>query len=184
MLRLVDRADVFVQSLRPGLAVERGLGPDDLRTRNSRLVYCSIRSFGRTGPWRDRPGYDPLAQAAGGIISVTGEAGRDGVRAGVSIADQGTGMWAALGILAALREREASGEGREVDVSLYETALGFMAYHVTGFLGAGVVPAGRGTEFPSIAPYQAFAARDGRLMVAAANDRLFAQLVEALGVPE
>jgi len=160
------------------------LGPEELRTRNPRLVYCSIRSFGRTGPWRDRPGYDPLAQAAGGIISVTGEPGRPGVRAGVSVADQGTGMWAALGVLAALHERAQTGEGREVDVSLYETALGFMAYHLTGFLGAGLVPAGRGTAFPSIAPYQAFAAGDGRLMVAAANDRLFAALVETVGLPE
>ena len=184
VLRLVDRADVFVQSLRPGLAEERGLGAEALRERNPRLVYCSIRSFGPTGPWRDRPGYDPLAQAAGGIISVTGEAGRDGVRAGVSVCDQGTGMWAALAIVAALHERETTGKGREVDVSLYETALGFMAYHLTGYLGAGTVASGRGTEFPSIAPYQAFGARDGRLMVAAANDRLFAQLVDALGLPE
>lgn len=184
VLRLVDAADVFVQSLRPGLADERGLGAEALRARNRRLVYCSIRSFGRVGPWRDRPGYDPLAQAAGGIVSVTGESGRDGVRAGVSIADQGTGMWAALGVLAALHEREQTGEGREVDVSLYETALGFMAYHLTAYLGAGVVASGRGTEFPSIAPYQAFAARDGRLMVAAANDRLFAALVETVGLPE
>jgi crotonobetainyl-CoA:carnitine CoA-transferase CaiB-like acyl-CoA transferase len=182
--RLVDGADVFVQSLRPGLAEERGLGAEELRARNPRLVYCSIRSFGRTGPWRDRPGYDPLAQAAGGIISVTGEPGREGVRAGVSVADQGTGMWAALGILAALHERVETGQGREVDVSLYESTLGFMAYHLTGFLGAGLVPAGRGTAFPSIAPYQAFGARDGRLMVAAANDRLFALLAEIVGLPE
>ncbi len=184
MLRLVDRADVLVQSLRPGLAEERGLGAEELRARNPRLVYCSIRSFGRTGPWRDRPGYDPLAQAAGGIVSVTGETGRDGVRAGVSVADQGTGMWAALGIVAAIHEREQTGTGREVDVSLYETALGFMAYHLTGFLGAGAVPAPRGTAFPSIVPYQAFAANDGRLMVAAGNDRLFAALAEAVGLPE
>jgi formyl-CoA transferase/CoA:oxalate CoA-transferase len=184
MLRLVDRADVLVQSLRPGLAEGRGLGAEELRARNPRLVYCSIRSFGRTGPWRDRPGYDPLAQAAGGIVSVTGEPGRDGVRAGVSVSDQGTGMWAALGILAAIHERGQTGEGREVDVSLYETALGFMAYHLTGFLGAGVVPAGRGTAFPSIVPYQAFAASDGRLMVAAGNDRLFAALAETVGLPE
>jgi formyl-CoA transferase/CoA:oxalate CoA-transferase len=184
MLRLVDGADVLVQSLRPGLADERGLGAEALRARNPRLVYCSIRSFGRTGPWRDRPGYDPLAQAAGGIVSVTGEPGRDGVRAGVSVSDQGTGMWAAIGILAALHERERTGEGREVDVSLYETALGFMAYHLTGFLGAGAVPAPHGTAFPSIVPYQAFSASDGRLMIAAGNDRLFAALVDALGLPE
>src|SRR5207244_2953507 len=150
--------DVFLQSLRPGLAEQHGLGAPELRGRNPRLVYCSIRSFGRTGPWEQRPGYDPLAQAAGGIISVTGEAGEPGVRAGVSLVDQGTGMWGAIGVLAALHERDASGEGREVDVSLYETALGYMAYHLTGFLGAGLVPSGRGTAFPSIAPYEAFAA--------------------------
>jgi formyl-CoA transferase/CoA:oxalate CoA-transferase len=184
MLRLVDGADVLVQSLRPGLADERGLGAEALRARNPRLVYCAIRSFGRTGPWRDRPGYDPLAQAAGGIVSVTGEPGRDGVRAGVSVSDQGTGMWAAIGILAALHERERTGEGRDVDVSLYETALGFMAYHLTGFLGAGAVPAPHGTAFPSIVPYQAFSASDGRLMIAAGNDRLFAALVDALGLPD
>ena len=184
MLRLVDGADVLVQSLRPGLADELGLGAGELRGRNPRLVYCSIRSFGREGPWARRPGYDPLAQAAGGIVSVTGEPGRPGVRAGVSLVDQGTGMWASLGILAALHERTASGGGREVDVSLYETALGYMAYHLTGFLGGGLVPSGRGTEFPSIAPYQAFAARDGRMMVATANDRLFGILAEAIGLPE
>ena len=184
LLRLVDSADVFVQSLRPGLAEERGLGAGALRARNERLVYCSIRSFGRTGPWETRPGYDPLAQAAGGIISVTGEPGRPGVRAGVSLVDQGTGMWGALGIVAALNERAQTGRGREVDVSLYETALGFMAYHLTGFLGDGSVPSGRGTAFPSIAPYQAFSARDGRLMVACGNDRLFAALAETMGLPE
>jgi crotonobetainyl-CoA:carnitine CoA-transferase CaiB-like acyl-CoA transferase len=184
LLRLVDQADVFVQSLRPGLAEERGLGPDELRARNDRLVYCSIRSFGRSGPWQDRPGYDPLAQAAGGIISVTGEPGEPGVRVGVSLVDQGTGMWAACGILSALHERERTGIGHEVDVSLYETALGYMAYHLTGFLGDGLVPGCRGTSFPSIAPYQAFDVRDGRLMVAAGNDRLFAALADAVGLSE
>jgi crotonobetainyl-CoA:carnitine CoA-transferase CaiB-like acyl-CoA transferase len=93
-------------------------------------------------------------------------------------------MWAALGIVAALHERQETGRGREVDVSLYETALGFMAYHLTGFLGDGSIPSGRGTAFPSIAPYQAFAAEDGRLMVACGNDRLFAALAETLGLPE
>jgi formyl-CoA transferase/CoA:oxalate CoA-transferase len=93
-------------------------------------------------------------------------------------------MWAAIGILAALHERERTGEGRDVDVSLYETALGFMAYHLTGFLGAGAVPAPHGTAFPSIVPYQAFSASDGRLMIAAGNDRLFAALVGALGLRE
>ena len=184
VLRLVERADVFVQSLRPGLAAELGVDAETLRGRNPRLVHCSITSFGRTGPWAKRPGYDPLAQAAGGIVSVTGEPDRPGVRVGVSLVDQGTGMWAALGVLAALMERERTGEGRALDVSLYETAIAYMAYHVTGYLGSGAVPGRTGTGFPSIAPYQVFHTDDGDVMVAAGNDRLFGALCEVLGLPE
>jgi crotonobetainyl-CoA:carnitine CoA-transferase CaiB-like acyl-CoA transferase len=184
LLRLAGRADVFIQSLRPGAAEERGLGPDDLRARNARLVYCSIGAFGRTGPWSGKPGYDPLAQASGGIISVTGEPERPGVRVGVSLIDQGTGTWAALAIVSALLERHRTGEGRALDVSLYETALAYVSYHLTGFLAAGALAGRHGTAFPSIAPYQTFAASDGQLMVAAGNDRLFAALVEQLGAPE
>jgi crotonobetainyl-CoA:carnitine CoA-transferase CaiB-like acyl-CoA transferase len=184
LLRLADGADVFLQSLRPGLAEELGLGPEELRRRNPRLVYCSIGAFGRVGPWSEQPGFDPLMQAAGGIISVTGEPARPGVRVGVSLVDQGTGMWAAIAILAALHERERSGQGRVVDVSLYETALSYLSYHVTGYLGSGDVPRGRGTAFPSIVPYQAFAVSDGQLMVAAANDKLFTALAAAIGLPD
>jgi len=179
---LAERADVFIQSLRPGLAVERGLGSDDLHARNPRLVYCSIGGFGATGPLATRPGYDPLAQAAGGIISVTGEAGGPGVRVGVSLVDQGTGMWAVLSILAALTERERTGRGATIDLSLYETAISLMGYHIAGYLASGAIPGGHGTAFPSIAPYQAFATSDGELMIAAASDRLFAPLCEAIGL--
>lgn len=184
LLRLVDAADVFIQSLRPGLAEERGLSAETLRERNPRLVYCSISSFGVTGPWRARPGYDPLVQGFGGIVSVTGEHDRPGVRVGVSLIDQGTAMWAALGIVAGLLERERTGAGRVVDVSLYETALAYVSYHLAGYLAGGAVPGRYGTAFPSIAPYQAFDCADGRLMVAVGNDRLFASLCQALDVPE
>jgi crotonobetainyl-CoA:carnitine CoA-transferase CaiB-like acyl-CoA transferase len=184
LLRLAERADVFVQSLRPGLAEERGLGPNDLRALNPRLIYCSINAFGRTGPWSKRPGYDPLMQAAGGVISVTGEPGRPGVRVGVSLIDQGTGTWAALGIVAALAERERTGEGAVVDVALFETAIAYLGYHLTGYLASGTVPRAHGTAFPSIAPYETFATADGELMVAAGNDRLFASLAETVGLPE
>jgi crotonobetainyl-CoA:carnitine CoA-transferase CaiB-like acyl-CoA transferase len=183
VLRLVDSADVFVQSLRPGLADELGLDAPPLRGRNPRLIHCSITSFGTAGPWAMRPGYDPLAQAAGGLISVTGEPDRPGVRVGVSLVDQGTGTWAALGVLAALLQREQTGEGGALDVSLYETAVAYMGYHLTGYLGSGAVPGRAGTGFPSIAPYQVFRTADGELMVAAGNDRLFAALCEALGMP-
>jgi crotonobetainyl-CoA:carnitine CoA-transferase CaiB-like acyl-CoA transferase len=184
LLRLAERADVFVQSLRPGVAERRGFGFEALRGRNERLVYCTVGSFGRSGPLRDRPGYDPLLQAFSGIVSVTGEPDRPGVRAGVSLVDQSTGLWAALGILAALRERHATGRGREVDVSLFETAVGLLPYHLTGYLATGVVPGRHGTAYPAIVPYQVFPTRDGELMVAAGNDRLFRALCAALELPE
>src|SRR5947209_8274408 len=148
LLRLVDSADVFLQSLRPGTARRLGLGPEELRARNPHLVYCDIGAFGRLGPLRERPGYDPLLQAFGGIISVTGEPDRPGVRVGASIVDQSTGMWAALGILAALY----AGGGRTVDVSLFETAVALLPYHVTAYLASGAVPGRHGTAFPLIAP--------------------------------
>jgi crotonobetainyl-CoA:carnitine CoA-transferase CaiB-like acyl-CoA transferase len=184
LLRLVDGADVFLQSLRPGLAKRLGLGPDELRARNTRLVYCSIGAYGSVGPQRDEPGYDALMQAAGGLISMTGEPGRPGVRVGSSLIDQGTGTWAAIGILAALLERERTGAGRLVDVSLYETALGYIGYHLAGYLADRTVPRGHGTGFPTIAPYEVIRTRDGELMVAAGNDRLYLLLCGALGADD
>jgi formyl-CoA transferase/CoA:oxalate CoA-transferase len=183
LLRLADGADVVVQSLRPGAAERLGLGADALTHRNPRLVYCTIGAYGHAGPLRDLPGYDPLMQAAAGIVSVTGEPDRPGVRVGASIVDQTTGMWAALGILAALHERERTGRGRSVDVSLFETAVALLPYHVAQYLGTGETPGRHGTAFPLIVPYQVFATRDGELMVAAANDRLFAALCTALDLP-
>jgi crotonobetainyl-CoA:carnitine CoA-transferase CaiB-like acyl-CoA transferase len=180
LLRLVDGADVFVQSLRPGLADELGLGAETLRARKPDLVHCTISSYGRVGPKKSLPGYDPLLQAAAGLISVTGEAGGDGVRVGVSLIDQATGMYAALAILAALHE----GRGRTLDVSLWETALSFVSYHLIGNIETGAVPTPQGTAFHAIAPYQVFAAADGGLMITAANDGLFRRLVQAIGLPE
>jgi crotonobetainyl-CoA:carnitine CoA-transferase CaiB-like acyl-CoA transferase len=184
VLRLAGGADVFLQSLRPGLAERLGFGPGALRARNPRLVYCTIGAYGHVGPLRDEPGYDALMQAAGGLISVTGEPGRPGVRVGSSLIDMGTGMWAALGIVAALLERERTGEGALVDTSLYETALGYIGYHLVGYLADGTVPQGQGTMFPMVAPYQVFPTRDGELMVAAGNDRLFGLLCDGLDVRE
>jgi len=182
--RLADGADVFLQSLRPGLAEELGLGPDVLRARNPRLVYCSLGAYGRVGPLAREPGYDALMQAAGGLISITGESGRPGVRVGSSLIDQGTGTWAALGVLAALLERERTGEGALVDVSLYETAVGYIGYHLAGYLADGTVPRGEGTRFPMVAPYEVFPTADGELMIAGGNDRLFRSLCEVVGLPD
>jgi crotonobetainyl-CoA:carnitine CoA-transferase CaiB-like acyl-CoA transferase len=184
VLRLADRADVFLQSLRPGAAERHGLGAAELRARNPRLVYCSIGAFGSRGPLSGQPGYDPLLQAASGIMSVTGEADGPPVRVGVSLVDLGTGVWAALGVLAALYERERTGAGRTLEISLYEAALSLLASQLVGYLGAGVVPAREGSAFPQIAPYQVFPTRDAGLMIVAGNDKLFAALCDVLGVPE
>ena len=184
VMRLASGADVFLQSLRPGLAGRIGLGADLVRARNSRLVYCSIGAYGTRGPLSHEPGYDALMQAAGGLISMTGEPGRSGVRVGSSLIDMGTGIWAALGIVAALLERERTGEGTIVDTSLYETALGYVGYHLVGYLADGTVPTGQGTVFPMVAPYQVFPTRDGELMIAGGNDRLFVLLCDVVGLPE
>jgi crotonobetainyl-CoA:carnitine CoA-transferase CaiB-like acyl-CoA transferase len=180
LLRLVDGADVVVQSLRPGLAEKLGFGADEVRARKPELIYCTISSYGRVGPKSDLPGYDPLLQAAGGVISVTGEPGSEGVRVGVSLIDHATGMYAAFAILAALKE----GGGHTLDVSLWETALAFVSYHLIGNLETGTVPSPQGTAFHAIAPYQVFPAADGGLMITAANDGIFARLAEAIGLPE
>jgi crotonobetainyl-CoA:carnitine CoA-transferase CaiB-like acyl-CoA transferase len=184
VLRLVDGADVFLQSLRPGAAERHSLGATALRERNPRLVYCSIGAFGAHGPLSSQPGYDPLLQAASGIMSVTGEDDRPPVRVGVSLIDLGTGIWAALGVLAALYERERTGVGRMLEVSLYETALSQLSYQLVGYLGTGVVPGREGSAFSQIAPYQVFPTQDGDLMIVAGNDKLFAALCDVLGVPE
>jgi crotonobetainyl-CoA:carnitine CoA-transferase CaiB-like acyl-CoA transferase len=184
VLRLADRSDVFVQSLRPGAAERHGLGADELRSRNSRLVHCSIGAFGSDGPLSDQPGYDPLLQAASGIMSVTGESGRPPVRVGVSLIDLGTGVWAALGVIAALYEREHTGAGRTLEVSLYETALSQLASQLVGYLGTGAVPGREGSSFPQIAPYQVFPTCDGDLMIVAGNDKLFAALCGVLDLRE
>jgi crotonobetainyl-CoA:carnitine CoA-transferase CaiB-like acyl-CoA transferase len=182
VLRLAESADVFVQSLRPGAAERLGVGAAAVRARSDRLVYCSIGAYGTRGPLAGEPGYDPLMQAAAGIISVTGEPDRPGVRVGASLIDLGTATWAALAIVAALLQRERTGEGCEIDLSLYETALALVPYQLADATDTGVAPGRHGTEFPLIAPYGVFATADGELMVAAGNDRLFSGLCSALGL--
>jgi len=182
--RLVKDADVFIQSLRPGQAEEIGLSSAELLELNPRLIYCSIGAYGRTGPRADLPGYDPLMQAAAGIMSVTGEPGGNPVRAGVSIIDYTTGLWAAFTVVSALMKRTQTGEGAVVDVALYDTALNFMSHHLIGYLGTGHVASAAGSSYSGIAPYQLFDTADGPIMIAAANNRIFRSLVTAVGLPE
>ena len=184
VLRLADEADVFVQSLRPGLAERRGLGAEALRARNPRLVYCTIGAYGATGPLAARPGYDPLMQAASGLMTVTGEPGGPPVRSGVSLIDFATGQWAAIAILAALLERQTSGVGRTIDTSLYETALALLSSQLATYAATGEAPGRHGSAFPLIAPYEVFPTSDGSLMIVAGSDGLYERLRDVLGVPD
>jgi crotonobetainyl-CoA:carnitine CoA-transferase CaiB-like acyl-CoA transferase len=180
LLELACRADVVVQSLRPGAAEEHGFGPETLRARHPELVYCSIGAFGATGPLRDQPGYDPLLQAASGIMSVTGVDGMPPVRVGVSLIDLSTGLWAAFAVVSALMR----GGGATIDVSLYETALWLLSSQIVGYLGTGEIPGREGSAFAQIAPYQVFETSDGGLMIVAGNDKLFRALCAVLGLDE
>jgi crotonobetainyl-CoA:carnitine CoA-transferase CaiB-like acyl-CoA transferase len=182
--RLVKRADVFVQSLRPGGIDELGLDFASAARLNPRIIYCSITAFGARGPLRHLPGYDVLMQAYTGLMSVNGHPGQEPARVGTSIVDMGTGMWAALGVVAALRQRDATGRAVEVTTALFETAMMWMSYHATGYLASGEVPKPQGSGTAMIAPYQAFPTADGFALIGAGSDALFRRLADALGCPE
>jgi crotonobetainyl-CoA:carnitine CoA-transferase CaiB-like acyl-CoA transferase len=184
LARLVGRADILVQSLRAGVIEELGLGWEEACRINPRLVYCSITAFGTEGPYRDRPGYDLLMQAYGGIMSITGHPGAPPARVPVSIVDMGTGMWAVTGILAALRERDRTGRGALVTTALFDTAIAWTALQMSNHLAEGTVPGPQGSGTPMIAPYEAFPSREGWVMIAAASDALFVKCCQALGATE
>jgi crotonobetainyl-CoA:carnitine CoA-transferase CaiB-like acyl-CoA transferase len=180
---LALRADVLVENLRPGAMARFGLGYEQLRPHHPGLVYCSVTGFG-AGEGAALPGYDLLAQAVGGLMSVTGEPDGPGMKTGVALVDVITGLHAALGILAALRHRDRTGEGQRVEVSLLSSLLSALTNHASGYVAAGVVPAAMGNRHPSIAPYEVFAAADRALVVAVGNDRQFAALCAVLDRPD
>lgn len=178
---IIDKADVVVHNLKFGAMEKLGFGAAALLEQKPSLVYCNIGAFGRTGPLRERPGYDPLMQAFSGLMSIMGEDGRAPVRVGVSITDMAAGLWAVVGIQAACFERERTGVGGVVDASLFETALGWLTYHFASYFASGTLPKREGSGLAQIVPYQAFATADSYLMVAAGNDNLFRKLCAALG---
>ncbi len=179
---IVRDADAVIFNLRPGMAAERGLGADELLGRNPSLVYCDIGAFGRGGPLSAKPGYDPLMQAYGGLMSITGEdETRPPIRVPVSIIDMGSGMWAAIGILASLIEREKTGRGGLVETSLFETALAYTACQLASVTIAPRQMKPQGSGASGIVPYQAFRANDGWIVIGGGNDGLFAKIALALG---
>ncbi|HEY6492715.1 MAG TPA: CoA transferase [Trebonia sp.] len=180
LTRLLDDADVLVQNMRPGTLTRFGFGYEAVRERNPRLVYCEITGYGPTGPLKDRPAYDPLMQAFSGLMSLTGEEGRAPARIPASILDQGTALWAVIGILDALRRREQTGEGALVQTSLLETALAWLPSQYMGYFAEDVVPPRLGSGTVGIAPYEAFPTADGWLIIAAGNDNLWRRLCHAI----
>jgi crotonobetainyl-CoA:carnitine CoA-transferase CaiB-like acyl-CoA transferase len=182
---IVQEADAVIQNLRPGLLERFDLTPEHLRAQKPELIWCDIGAFGSRGPLSGKPGYDPLAQAATGIMSVTGEGGdRPPVRVGVSLIDMGCGMWTVIGLLSSLLARNRTGAGTHLSTSLYETGLAWMTVPLAGYAASGEVRRPYGSGIAEVVPYQAFKTSDGWLMIAAGNDNLFRKLCHAIGLAD
>lgn len=180
---IVDRADVLVENFRPGTMDRLGLGYERVRATNPGLVYCSVTGFGSGAGGAHLPGYDLLVQAMGGLMSITGEPGGPGTKAGVALVDVITGLHAGLGVLAALRHRERTGEGQRIEVSLLTSLLSALTNQAAAHLAAGTVPRALGNRHPSITPYEVFEASDRPLVLAVGTDRQFRTLCARIGSP-
>jgi crotonobetainyl-CoA:carnitine CoA-transferase CaiB-like acyl-CoA transferase len=182
--QLAAASDILMENFRPGAAARLGLGYAELARQNPRLIYASISGYGQTGPSASLPGYDAVAQAVSGMMSVTGEADGDPVRSGTSSADVGAGMWALIGILAALHAREATGQGQLVDVSLLDGQLAWLTYVAGKYFATGVTPGRHGSAHENLIPYQVFPTADAPLMVAVGSDGLWRRFTAATGLDE
>jgi formyl-CoA transferase len=176
LLRLVKDADILVENYRPGAMKRLGLGYDDVKALNPRLVYTSISGFGQTGPWADRPGFDLMAQAMSGVMSVTGYPGGPPVKAGVPVADIGCALFAIYATLAAYIGAKATGQGQYIDAALFDSALAFSVWDICDYWGTGKPPEPLGTANKMTAPYQAMAASDGYFVMGANNQKLWEKL--------
>jgi len=185
--KIVAQSDVVVENFKVGALKRYGLDYDSLKAINPGLIYCSITGFGQTGPYKDRPGYDLMIQAMGGLMSVTGEPdhvpGGGPVRAGVAVTDLFTGLYSVVGILGALHHREKTGEGQHIDMALLDTQVAVLANQTLSYLVSGKAPERQGNSHPAIVPYQSFATKDGHMILAVGNDSQFKSFCSVAGMP-
>ena len=183
--RLVEKCDIVLENFRPGVTKRLGVDYDTLKGIKGDLIYCSISSFGQTGPYAKWPGYDLIIQGMSGLMGITGESDRPPVRVGVAVTDINAGMYATMAILSALRVRDQRGIGQHLDVSMMDTAVSWLTYMAGNYFASGKVPQRMGGAHPSIVPYQTFEAGDGKfLLVAGGNDRLFKILCDVIDMPQ
>jgi len=183
LARLIARSDVLVENFRPGVLARMGFTDERLRELRPSLVTCAINGFGSSGPYRDRPAFDFIAQALSGFMAVNGRADDPPLRSGLPVSDLIAGLYAALAIVAAVRHAQATGQGQAVEVSLTNGLVSFLSYIATNYFASGVVPARSGNDHPIAAPYGLFPTRDGQIAIAPPDDAFFGRLADALGMP-
>jgi crotonobetainyl-CoA:carnitine CoA-transferase CaiB-like acyl-CoA transferase len=184
LIRLARATDILIENYRPGVMAALGVGYEALAAVNPRIIYASISGYGQTGPQRNKGGFDLVAQGVSGIMSVTGEPGGAPAKAGVPLTDLGAGLFALVGILAALEHRHRTGQGQHIDTSLVDAGVALSVWEATEFFSGAAIPAALGSAHRMNAPYQAIRCADGYITLGAANDRLFARLCDLLGHPE
>jgi len=184
LLRLADKADVVIESFRPGVSDRLGIGYAELHKRNPKIIYCSVSAFGESPSGRGLPGYDPLIQAFVGLMSMTGDPSAPPARVAASVIDLTTGMWSAMGIMAALTRRTLDGKGQYVESTLIDSGYMLLCHQISSMLATGQVPTRIGSASPIAAPYEAFRTFDGWLMIAAGNDASFGRLCKTLDLQE
>ncbi len=181
--RLVEKADVIVENFRPGVKTRLKIDFETLKKINSRLIYASISGFGQTGPYRDRPGFDQIAQGMGGLMSITGKPGQGPMRVGIPVADLSAGLFCAFGILVALLEREQSGEGQQVETSLLQAQIFMLDFQAARWLMKGEVPGQAGNNHPTAIPTGVFKTKDGFINIASTGGKMWERLCNAIGAP-
>jgi crotonobetainyl-CoA:carnitine CoA-transferase CaiB-like acyl-CoA transferase len=180
--RLITKSDILVENFKVGALAKYGLGYDELHRQFPGLIYCSITGFGQTGPYAERPGYDALIQAMGGVMSLTGEPDGQPQKVGVPLADLFAGLYGCIGILAALRHRDATGEGQQIDIGMLDTHVAWLAYQAMNYLATGENPPRLGNQHPNIVPYQVFPTRDGYVVLSIGNDATFKRFCDSVGL--